>query len=197
MRKYLLVALIFLASCISDNHKVQFAEYQNARYFKPSESMRAGIPKNSLEQQMLGHYFQGEAEQQGHFKVGDPYQISGVSYFPQHYEEFEEVGVASWYGADFHGKYTANGEIYDTSAMTAAHPTLPLPSMVRVTNLRNGRVVIVRVNDRGPYSQDRVIDVSERAAEELGFKDQGTTKVYIQLLRDDTDVMMKKLKIQN
>lgn len=199
MRKYLLVALIFFTSCISDDHKVQFAEYQSQHeYFKPSESMQAGIPKNTLEQHMFGNYLnRDDLSQQGQFKIGDPYKVSDVSYFPQHYEDFEEVGAASWYGAGFHGKYTASGEIYDRNAMTAAHPTLPLPSMLRVTNLRNGHVVIVRVNDRGPYSKERIIDVSERAAEELGFKDQGTTKVYIQLLRDDTDMMMKRLRIQN
>lgn len=134
---------------------------------------------------------------EGHFKVGNPYEISGVAYHPQNYEEFEEVGIASWYGDDFDGRLTANGETYDLNEMTAAHPTLPLPSIVRVTNLRNGRSVVVRVNDRGPFAKERIMDVSERAAEELGFRDKGTTKVYIQLLRDDTDLMLQKLQIKN
>ena len=137
-----------------------------------------------------GHY-------QGIFKVGNPYEVEGVSYFPQNYEEYEETGTASWYGPDFHGKPTANGEICDSYTMTAAHPTLPLPSMVKVTNLRNGKSVIVRVNDRGPFAKGRVIDVSKKAAEELGFKGQGTTEVHIQLLRNYTDQLLEKLKIKN
>lgn len=141
--------------------------------------------------------FNEEGRYSGYFKIGNPYEIEGVSYFPQNYEEYEETGVASWYGPDFHGKPTANGEIYDSFTMTAAHPTLPLPSMVRVTNLRNGKSVIVRVNDRGPFSKSRVIDVSEKAADELGFKGQGTTEVRIQLLRNDTDELLEKLKIKN
>lgn len=135
-------------------------------------------------------------ENGGYFKVGNPYEIEGVSYFPQNYEDFEETGTASWYGPDFHGNKTANGETYDSFTMTAAHPTLPMPSMVRVTNLRNGKSVIVRVNDRGPFSKSRIIDVSEKAADELGFKDEGTTEVRIQLLRDETEEMLKKLNVK-
>ncbi len=133
----------------------------------------------------------------GIFKIGNPYEIEGVSYFPQNFDEFEETGMASWYGPDFHGKPTANGEIYDSSTMTAAHPTLPLPSMVKVTNLRNGKSAIVRVNDRGPFSKKRIIDVSEKAADELGFKGQGTTQVHIQLLRNETDEMLARLNLKN
>jgi rare lipoprotein A len=133
----------------------------------------------------------------GYFKVGNPYQIFGVSYVPQNYEDFEETGTASWYGDDFHGKATANGEVYNMKEMTAAHPTLPLPSLVRVTNLKNGKSVIVRVNDRGPFAKGRIIDVSEKAADALGFKGQGTTKVKIELLRNETDELLAKLKIKN
>lgn len=157
--------------------------------------MQVGVPKSNLEQQIEKQYFNTYSSgNSGPLKIYDSYEVSGASYFPQNYEAFEEVGIASWYGIDFHGKYTANGEIYDSAAMTAAHPTLPLPSMVRVTNLRNGRTAIVRVNDRGPFSKERIIDVSEKAADELQFKSQGTTKVYIQLLRDDTDAMMKRIQ---
>lgn len=189
MRKYFLLALMFFTSCAGDNEErrnVRFEEHANRidpRYAKPSESMQAGVPKSNLDQQFERQYFNTYSNT----------NISGASYFPQNYEEFEEVGSASWYGADFHGKYTASGEIYDINAMTAAHPTLPLPSMVRITNLRNGRTAIVRVNDRGPFSKERIIDVSEKAADELGFRDQGTTKVYIQLMRDDTDAMLKQI----
>ena len=204
MKKYLLLILTIVASCGSDSYDQRgsrFVEYRNdsdSRYIKPSEAMQAGLPKGNILDQRFGLYLENNNyDYQGRFKIGDPRMYSGVAYFPQNYAEFEEVGEASWYGSDFHGKYTANGEIYDSNAMTAAHPTLPLPSNIRVTNLRNGRVAIVRVNDRGPFSGDRIIDLSERAAEELGFKDQGKTKVYIQLLRDDTNEMIRKLKIRN
>ena len=133
----------------------------------------------------------------GIFKIGNPYQIFGVNYIPQNYEDFEEIGTASWYGDDFHGKATANGETYNMGSMTAAHPTLPLPSLVRVTNLRNNKSVVVRVNDRGPFAKNRVIDVSEKAATLLEFKGQGTTEVKVELLRSDTDQMLERLKIKN
>ena len=132
----------------------------------------------------------------GHFKVGQPYQLFGVAYSPQDYESFEEIGIASWYGSDFHGKKTSNGEIYNMGDLTAAHPTLPLPSLIRVTNLRNGKSEILRVNDRGPFAKNRIIDVSERAAELLGFKENGTTEVKIELLRDETDEMLERFKLK-
>ena len=133
----------------------------------------------------------------GHFKIGKPYTAFGVAYTPQDYESFEEIGTASWYGEDFHGKKTANGEIYNMGDLTAAHPTLPLPSLIKVTNLQNGKTQILKVNDRGPFAKNRVIDVSEKAAELLGFKGRGTTEVKVELLRDDTDQLLQKLKIKN
>ncbi|MFZ9181381.1 MAG: septal ring lytic transglycosylase RlpA family protein [Rickettsiales bacterium] len=133
----------------------------------------------------------------GHFKIGKPYTAFGVSYTPQDYESFEEIGTASWYGSDFHGKKTANGEIYNMGDLTAAHPTLPLPSLIKITNLSNGKTQILRVNDRGPFAKNRIIDVSERAAELLGFKGKGTTQVKVELLRDDTDQLLEKLQIKN
>ncbi|MCE3255673.1 MAG: hypothetical protein K0R25_1167 [Rickettsiaceae bacterium] len=129
----------------------------------------------------------------GKYKVGNPYKIAGVTYQPREYDHLEEVGIASWYGDDFHGKPTANGEIYHKGDMTAAHPTLPLPSMVRITNLKNGRSVKVRVNDRGPFSKKRIVDVSERAAIELGFKNEGTGNVKLEYLKDDTEDMLEDL----
>ena len=120
-----------------------------------------------------------EGPQGGHFKIGKPYQINGEWYYPRMVDRYREVGVASWYGHPFHGRKTANGEIYDMHGMTAAHPTLPLPSIARVTNLENDRTITVRVNDRGPFAKRRIIDLSRRAAWELGFKDQGTAKVEV------------------
>ncbi|WP_227010660.1 septal ring lytic transglycosylase RlpA family protein [Pelagibius marinus] len=118
----------------------------------------------------------------GDYKVGRPYQIANVWYYPREDYAYDETGIASWYGPGFHGKSTANGEVYDQNAMTAAHRTLPMPSMVQVTNLENGRSVKVRINDRGPFAHGRIIDLSKRAAELLGFMKQGTAKVRVQIL---------------
>jgi len=118
----------------------------------------------------------------GTYKVGDPYQINGTWYYPAENWSYDKTGIASWYGEDFHGKYTANGEVFDLNALTAAHRTLPMPSVVQVTNLENGRSIQVRVNDRGPYARGRIIDLSRRAAQLLGFEAQGTAKVRVRIL---------------
>lgn len=122
----------------------------------------------------------------GRYKVGKPYQIKGTWYQPVEDFGYEEVGMASWYGRQFHGRHTANGETYNMNDMTAAHRTLPLPSVVRVTNLNNGRSVKLRVNDRGPFAKGRIIDVSRRAAQELGFKNKGVTRVRVEIVADES-----------
>jgi rare lipoprotein A len=124
----------------------------------------------------------GEVPGRGSYKVGNPYQIGGVWYTPAEDFSYDETGIASWYGEDFHGKYTANGEIFDLNALTAAHRTLPMPCIVQVTNLENGRALALRVNDRGPYARGRIIDVSRRAAQLLGFEAPGTAKVRVRIL---------------
>ena len=116
----------------------------------------------------------------GQYLVGHPYSIAGRTYYPSENESYAAVGVASWYGAAFHGRRTANGEVYDMASLTAAHPTLPLPSYARVTNMSNGYSVIVRVNDRGPYYGGRVMDVSSRTADVLGFKGEGSAKIKVE-----------------
>jgi rare lipoprotein A len=118
----------------------------------------------------------------GTYKIGQPYEIDGVWYYPAQDYSYDQTGIASWYGEDFHGKYTANGEIYDLNALTAAHRTLPMPSIVEVTDLENGRSIRLRVNDRGPYARGRIIDVSRRAAQLLGFEGKGTAKVRVRIL---------------
>jgi rare lipoprotein A len=118
----------------------------------------------------------------GAYKIGQPYQEAGVWYYPQEQPDYDETGIASWYGLDFHGKLTANGEIFDAGGLTAAHPTLPMPVNVRVTNLENGRSLVLRVNDRGPFARGRIIDVSARAAQLLGFYDKGTARVRVTCL---------------
>ena len=115
----------------------------------------------------------------GHYKIGRPYKVAGRTYVPKHQPNYNKTGKASWYGDDFHGRLTANGEIFDMHDLTAAHPTLPLPSYARVTNLKNGRSVIVRINDRGPYAHNRIIDLSKRVAEVLDFKRDGITNVRV------------------
>ena len=122
----------------------------------------------------------------GYYKVGNPYQIAGVWYHPRADYEYVETGIASWYGPGFHGKTTANGETYDQNDLTAAHRTLPMPSVVRVTNLENGKSIKLRVNDRGPFARGRIIDVSARAAELLQFKQQGTAKVRVEILEGES-----------
>lgn len=112
--------------------------------------------------------------------VGKPYQVAGRWYEPKEDPDYDRQGVASWYGRRFHGRRTANGEFFDRAALSAAHPTLPLPSYVRVTNLENERSVVVRVNDRGPFSRNRLIDVSEQTADLLGFKRAGMAPVRVQ-----------------
>ena len=118
--------------------------------------------------------------------VGQPYQINGRTYYPREDLGYDRTGTASWYGSDFHGRRTANGETYDMNAMTAAHPTLPMPTIVRVTNLDNGRSVIVRINDRGPFAEDRIIDMSRAGARELGFESKGLARVRVTVLREAT-----------
>lgn len=115
-------------------------------------------------------------------RVGPPYQANGRWYVPTPEPGYEQTGVASWYGADFHGRPTASGEAFDQEALTAAHPTLPIPSLVQVTNLENGREAIVRVNDRGPFVGGRLIDVSRRTAEVLGFESAGHARVHVRYL---------------
>lgn len=128
----------------------------------------------------------GKNRSVGSYKVGSPYQISGVWYYPKDDWGYVETGIASWYGPGFHGRSTANGEQFDENDVTAAHRTLPLPSIVRVTNLGNGRSLVVRVNDRGPFAHGRIIDMSRRSAQLLGFERQGTAKVRVEILPEET-----------
>src|SRR5690242_9037770 len=116
----------------------------------------------------------------GTYRIGKPYTVAGRVYVPEEDPNYRAEGMASWYGDDFHGRLTANGEVFDMTALTAAHPTLPIPSYARVTNLSNGKSLIVRVNDRGPYHGNRLIDVSNKAAELLEFKSNGVARVRVE-----------------
>ena len=152
-RSLAVLALLALAGC---------GGFRNAAPPQVTEDHTVRVPPNA-----------------GVYKVGDPYQIDNVWYYPHEQPDYDETGIASWYGPDFYGKYTANGELYDGNQLTAAHRTLPMPVNVRVTNLENGKSLIVRVNDRGPYARGRIIDLSRRAAELLDVIKNGTARVRV------------------
>lgn len=139
----------------------------------------------------------------GRAQVGKPYTVAGRVYVPREEPDYDRTGIASWYGRDFHGRLTANGEVYDRHSISAAHPTMPLPAYARVTNLRNNRSMIVRVNDRGPYSGNRIIDLSEKVAELLEFNGHGLANVRVQYVGpasldgSDDRVLMASLAHQN
>src|SRR5580704_3172841 len=120
------------------------------------------------------------------YKIGAPYTVKGITYYPHVDLAYDQTGMASWYGEAFDGQYTANGEVFDLNQVTAAHCTLPLPSIVEVTNLQNNRALRVRVNDRGPFANNRILDVSRRVAQLLGFERSGTTMVRVRVLKDES-----------
>jgi rare lipoprotein A len=129
-----------------------------------------------------GHYSAGHP----HYVVGKPYQVNGVWYYPHVDYDYDQTGIASWYGPQYDGRPTSDGEIFDMNAVSAAHTTLPLPSVVKVTNLQNGRELELRVNDRGPFVDNRILDVSRRAAQLLGFERQGTAQVRVRIEKEES-----------
>lgn len=135
-------------------------------------------------------------ELRGRYKVGKPYQIDGAWYSPAIDFEYKETGIASWYGSKFHGRKTANGERYNMNELTAAHRTLPMPSFVRVTNLGNGRSLVLRINDRGPFARGRIIDISRRGAQLLGFERQGTARVSVAILAEESRTIARRMQGQ-
>ncbi len=149
-----------------------------------SSSRTAVMDPNMPEYMQLGRDPSGKLVTA--YKVGNPYEVAGVWYYPSEDYGYRETGIASWYGPGFHGKRTANGEVYDMNAMTAAHKTLPMPSVVRVTNLENGRTIKVRINDRGPFVEGRIIDLSRRAAQLLDVERAGVARVRVELIPEDT-----------
>ena len=123
------------------------------------------------------------------YKIGNKYSIGGKYYYPKKDLKYNKTGIASWYGPKFHGKLTANGEIYNQYALTAAHKTLPLPSAVKVTNLKNNKSIVLRINDRGPFVNDRIIDLSSKAADILDLKKEGTGLVRVKILKDKSLIL--------
>ncbi|AFX99107.1 rare lipoA family protein [Candidatus Endolissoclinum faulkneri L2] len=129
------------------------------------------------------NYNQRYYDHRKRYKLGAAYKVQGVWYYPKKELNYSEVGIASWYGPGFNGRKTANGEIFNDNKLTAAHRTLPMPSLVRVTNLINNRSLIVRINDRGPFSRGRIIDLSRRSAKLLGFVNKGTARVRVEVVK--------------
>lgn len=165
------VSAIALAACGTPQPKQQ-AKPRSKEYFPESKYGVKASPRVA----------QGSKIKRGggRDQVGKPYQVAGKWYHPKEDPKYSKTGAASWYGDAFHGRLTANGEVYDTEHLTAAHPTMPLPSYARVTNVANGSSVVVRVNDRGPYHGNRIIDLSKRAADMLGYRTAGTANVKVE-----------------
>ena len=163
---FFLILLIFLQSCTSG---IEVAANLGKKYLIPKDNS-FNSPKPI-------------------FKIGQKYIIKGKYYFPKKDLYYNKTGIASWYGPKFHGKITANGEIYNQHAFTAAHKTLPLPSAVKVTNLENNISVVLRINDRGPFVNDRIIDLSSKAADILDLKRNGTGLVRVSILKDESEIL--------
>lgn len=164
----------FLAACASPQPKAMVNRKQRSNeYFSESEYGVKASPRVST---LRSNLKRGGGRDQ----LGKPYKVRGRMYYPKEDKNYKKIGSASWYGDAFHGRLTANGEIYDMTHLTAAHPTMPLPSYARVTNTANGASIIVRVNDRGPYTHNRLIDLSKRAAQLLDYTESGTARVQVE-----------------
>lgn len=167
---------VLLAATVSGCAETQLAIHAAKEFVRKPDEAQSTMPA------------QGRTSGGGVYKVGNPYEVAGVWYYPKVDPEYAETGIASWYGHPFHGRDTANGEVYDMNAITAAHKTLPMPTYVRVTNLENGRTLVVRVNDRGPFVNGRIIDLSRRSAQLLGFEQQGTARVKVEAIPSPEEV---------
>lgn len=172
---YLVGVAALIASCASPQPKVGLPGGGSKEYFSEKEYGVKASPRVSVRH---GGLRRGGGRDQ----IGKPYKVKGQWYYPKAVKSYSKIGKASWYGAAFHGRLTANGEIYDMTHLTAAHPTLPLPSYARVTNMANGSSVVVRINDRGPFARGRIIDLSKRAAELLDYTHSGVAKVKVDYL---------------
>lgn len=165
-------AALVLAGCNNTVVQSNKADINNETKFSSKEFGVKGSPRVTVTKNVK--------KGGGRYQVGKPYKIKGKWYTPKEDTTYAATGKASWYGPNFHGRLTANGEVYDQYHLSAAHPTLPLPSYVRVTNLKNDHSVVVRVNDRGPFAHNRIIDLSKKAAEMLDFKHSGVTDVRVE-----------------
>lgn len=173
-----LLAILFCISCSSN------ITITGNRYNRSSNNTENTITDYNTE------------KHKGKYKIGVPYTVKGKTYYPEENNRYNEIGIASWYGDEFHNKKTANGDIFDMNSMTAAHKTLPMPSIVKITNLENGKSTKLVINDRGPFVDNRIIDVSRKAAMELGFINKGITKVKVEFLKKETEQFLKKYKLK-
>jgi rare lipoprotein A len=177
-------------------------DYKNKENYNKIQEITQDIEKYNIEYVQNNQITQEnltpipKGKYQGYYKIGNPYEIDGIKYIPQKYNYLEEVGEASWYGPKFHGKLTANGEIYNMYDITAAHRTMPMPSIAKVTNLENGKSIKVRINDRGPFANDRIIDLSKKSAQILGFEDKGVINVRVKYLSDETEELLQTIGLK-
>lgn len=181
--------IVLLAACSAHEPKEGLAGADSKEFFAESEYQVAASPR-------AGDEGSDMRRGGGREKIGKPYKVKGKWYRPAEDPDYRRVGAASWYGDAFHGRLTANGEVYDMAHLTAAHPTMPLPSYARVTNQLNGRSLVVRVNDRGPFARGRIIDLSKQAARMLDYTDDGVAEVEVEYVgraplhgRDDEFLM--------
>lgn len=186
---FFIIIILNLSSCLQSvkYYKISKFDTQN---FSITEKMQFIENNNSRKNSKNYNECNG-----GYYKLGLPYKIFGITYTPKKVDKFVQTGLASWYGDDFHNRKTANGEKFNMYDMTAAHKTLQIPSVIKVTNLENGKSVILRVNDRGPFFGDRILDVSKAAAEKLEFHKKGLTKIKIEFLKSETEKFCKKCNI--
>ena len=175
---FLLLVLFFLAAC---------AELNLVNHISKKVI-------NTTKNEEDNTIYKKEKEIIPYYKVGNPYSINGIQYIPKEDPDYFEEGIASWYGPKFDGKLTANGEIFDQYAVTAAHRTLPIPSLVKVTNLENNRSIVLRINDRGPFVGDRIIDLSYKSAQLLGIIQKGTGKVRVEVIDYGEHLLVKNSK---
>ena len=176
---FLIVSLFFLSACAELN----LVNHISKKVINATKTVNDNDKKYYNEKNIKPYY-----------KVGNPYSINGIKYIPKEDPNYFEEGIASWYGPKFDGKLTANGEVFDQYAVTAAHRTLPIPSLVKVTNLENNRNIVLRINDRGPFVGDRIIDLSYKSAQMLGIIEKGTGKVRVEIIDYGEHLLIKSSK---
>ncbi len=194
------IILILLSSCTTaelavDLVKKSKKKKQQTVIIKDNDnniSKKNVIPKIKIEKDNQITSLSTKLKPNPRYKIGDPYEINSIWYYPERDLSYDQTGIASWYGDEFAGKMTANGEIFDPDLISAAHKTLPMPSVVRVTNLENGKSLIIRINDRGPFVAGRIIDLSKEAARLIGFKNRGIARVRVQILPEQS-IRLEKL----
>lgn len=199
MKTYNLLLILFLSFSITNANAAQYSlrRFDTDIYDESNNnSLKFKLEERNREENDIASVKTKKPMKNGKYtgiyKVGNPYTVLGRTYYPREQPNYKEIGMASWYGGEFNNRKTANGEIYNMNDYTAAHTTLPLPCIVRITNLENGKSTTVRVNDRGPFVKDRIIDVSKKVAKKLDFHNQGTTKVKVEYLPEESEELLEE-----